>query len=94
MDRLKSLPWTQILLGLILLSSLANLVELRRVKKATDDVYSEVSDEGSLNFNELVDIKNSIDDGNDVLKQIDINTACIENHLQPGCTIQLMPPRQ
>jgi hypothetical protein len=42
MNRLKSLPWIQILLFLLLAATVANYFELRRVEGAVNDVQSEM----------------------------------------------------
>jgi hypothetical protein len=42
MNRLKSLPWTQILLFLLLAATVANYIELRRVEDSIDAVDSQI----------------------------------------------------
>jgi hypothetical protein len=43
MNRLKSLPWTQILLSLILVATVANYIELCRIERAVERVRLAVS---------------------------------------------------
>jgi hypothetical protein len=42
MNRLKSLPWTQILLFLLLVAMVLNYLELREIKDAIDSVDLEI----------------------------------------------------
>jgi hypothetical protein len=41
-NRLKSLPWNQILLVLILIGVIANYLELRSIEDTVDGIYSDV----------------------------------------------------
>jgi len=94
MNQFKSLPWTQILLALLLLSNIANLIEMRRIKKATEDVHSAIyntaGDASSSDASsDAMGINNSIDTGNEILERIDKRVGCIEDRYRPGCTIPL-----
>ena len=87
MNRLKALPWTQFLLVLLLISSVMNYIELGRVKKAVDYVWSEV--QGNDVGAQLGEIEKQMEESNQHLRNIEFSARCQENRYQPGCTIPL-----
>lgn len=51
MNRLKSLPWTQILLFLLLVATVANYIELREVQSSIDAIWYQIRD---IHFQDLL----------------------------------------
>jgi hypothetical protein len=85
MSKLKTLPWTQILLALLLLSSIGNLVEMSLLREAVKQGTDEVETVQSTDEQGLRDVYNRLDDLNDTLKDIDSRERCIEDRSLPGC---------
>jgi hypothetical protein len=86
-ERLKAVPWTQILLFLLLLTSLVNYVQMERLKRSVDDVWSQLQDQATAG--QLDDIEKRIKESNDHLQEVEFSLRCMENHYQAGCTIPL-----
>lgn len=87
MNRLRAWPWTQILLALLLISTVVNVVETARLRKAIEDAtftFSNTDISGNVG-----DLETDIEQLKTVLQEIDHNTSCIYNPYQMGCPIRL-----
>jgi hypothetical protein len=89
MNRLKNLPWTPILLFLLVLVELANLIETKKLEKLVDYSASQSQAGNSLTNDWLTDIRNGIEKQNEILERMARTEDCIENHYQAGCTIPI-----
>ena len=85
MNKLKTLPWTQILLFLLLISTLMNYRETRRVHAGFVWVMLNARSEQSM-AQTLKDIKANAETANDSLERIEHNTGCIEDPYRGGCS--------
>ena len=89
MNRLKTLPWTPILLFLLVLVELANVIETQSLQKSLDFMMSQTDVRSSLTNDWLTDIRNGIEKQNEILERMARTEDCIENHYQAGCTIPI-----
>jgi hypothetical protein len=83
MNRLKLLPWTQILLFLLLVVTIANYFELRSLDRSIILVDLALRETGSDTSEGLKEVKSSVDDVNDKLDDISDSLDCMAHHLAP-----------
>jgi hypothetical protein len=85
MNRLKGLPWTQILLFCLLLTNLVNYVQMERLKRSVDDVWSQLQDQATAG--QMDDIEKRIKESNDHLQEIEFGVRCMSSRFDSACIL-------
>ncbi|WP_263353552.1 hypothetical protein [Acidicapsa acidisoli] len=83
MNRLKALPWTQILLFCLLLTNLVNYVQMERLKRSVDDVWSQLQDQASAG--QMDDIEKQIKESNEHLQEVEFGLRCMSSRFDATC---------
>lgn len=86
MNWLKALPWTEILLVMLLIATVMNYVETRRVHSA---IQSASVWQFERELDNVSAIQGRLDTANQHLNEIEWAERCREESYLPGCPIRL-----
>jgi hypothetical protein len=85
MDRLKSFPLTPALLLLLLIATIANYLEVRRMERSIGSLYVAILETDHDTKDGLEELDKSVDRLNDITDQMSDVQECMAYH-RPPCT--------
>lgn len=83
MNRLKALPWTQILLFCLLLTNLVNYFQMKQLRQSVEAVWSQLEDQASAS--QMDDIEKRIQESNQHLQEIEFSLRCMSSRADLAC---------